>query len=46
VLAAVRKTRIPNSILGGTLRFTSHGEPVNARFYVFKVANGKYKLIP
>jgi branched-chain amino acid transport system substrate-binding protein len=46
VLAAVRKTKITNSILGGTLRFTSHGEPVNARFYVFKVVNGKYKLIP
>jgi branched-chain amino acid transport system substrate-binding protein len=46
VLAAVRKTRITNSILGGTLRFTPHGEPVNARFYVFKVVNGKYKLVP
>jgi branched-chain amino acid transport system substrate-binding protein len=46
VLAAVRKTRIPNSILGDTLRFTSHGEPANARFYVFKVVNGKYKLVP
>jgi branched-chain amino acid transport system substrate-binding protein len=46
VLAAVRKTRIPNSILGGTLRFTPNGEPVNARFYVFKVVNGKYRLIP
>jgi ABC-type branched-subunit amino acid transport system substrate-binding protein len=46
VLRALRKTRIPNSILGGTLRFTAHGEPVNASFYVFKVVNGKYRPAP
>ncbi len=45
VLAAVRKTHVLNSILGGTLSFTRHGEPANARFYVFKVVNGKYKLV-
>lgn len=45
VLAAVRKTRIPNSVLGGTFTFTSHGEPANARFYVYKVVNGQYRLI-
>jgi branched-chain amino acid transport system substrate-binding protein len=45
VLAAVRKTSIPNSILGGAFAFDSHGEPKNARFYVFKVANGAYHLV-
>jgi branched-chain amino acid transport system substrate-binding protein len=46
VLAAIRKTRIPNSILGGTFSFNSHGEPARARFYVFKVKNGEYHLVP
>lgn len=45
VLAATRKTRITNSILGGTLSFAANGEPNNARFYVFKVVNGRYKLV-
>jgi hypothetical protein len=45
VLAAVHKTKIPNFILGGTFKFDSHGEPSNARFYVYKVINGQYRLI-
>jgi ABC-type branched-subunit amino acid transport system substrate-binding protein len=45
VIAAVHKTSIPNSILGGAFSFDSHGEPKNARFYVFKVVNGQYKLV-
>ena len=45
VLAAVHKTSIPSSILGGAFSFDSHGEPKNARFYVFKVINGQYKLV-
>lgn len=45
VLAAVHKTKIKNSILGGTFTFDSHGEPANARFYVYKVVNGRYRLI-
>jgi ABC-type branched-subunit amino acid transport system substrate-binding protein len=32
------------SILGGTIRFTPKGDPVGAKFYVFKVTNGKYAL--
>lgn len=45
VLAAVHKTSIPSSILGGRFSFDSHGEPRNARFYVFKVTNGQYRLV-
>jgi branched-chain amino acid transport system substrate-binding protein len=45
VLAALRKTKIPNSVLGGTFSFDSHGEPVGAKFYVYKVVNGQYRLI-
>lgn len=45
VLAAVHKTRIKNSILGGLFSFDSHGEPASARFYVFKVQQGQYRLV-
>jgi len=45
VLKAIHKTAIPSFILGGAFAFDSHGEPKNARFYVFKVVNGKYSLI-
>lgn len=43
VAAAVKKTNIP-SILGGTIRFTAKGDPVGAKFYTFKITNGKYAL--
>jgi branched-chain amino acid transport system substrate-binding protein len=46
VLKAVRKTHIQKSILGGTLSFDAHGEPAQARFYVYKVTAGKYRLVP
>ena len=37
----VRRTNIP-SIFGGTVRFSQEGDPMPARFIVFKVTNGKY----
>jgi branched-chain amino acid transport system substrate-binding protein len=43
VAAAVKRTNTP-SILGGTIRFTSKGDPVGAKFYTFKITNGKYTL--
>jgi branched-chain amino acid transport system substrate-binding protein len=43
ITAQVKKTNVP-SILGGTIRFTPKGDPVGAKFYVFKVTNGKYAL--
>jgi branched-chain amino acid transport system substrate-binding protein len=43
VTAAVKKTNTP-SILGGTIRFTAKGDPVGAKFYTFKITNGKYAL--
>jgi branched-chain amino acid transport system substrate-binding protein len=46
VLKAVRNTHIPNSTLGGSFSFDAHGEPAQARFYVYKVTNGKYRLVP
>jgi branched-chain amino acid transport system substrate-binding protein len=43
VTASVRRTNIP-SILGGSIRFTTKGDVVGAKFYVFKIANGEYTL--
>ena len=38
---------VPNSILGGTFRFSkSNNEPVNPKFYIFQIQkNGSYKLV-
>jgi branched-chain amino acid transport system substrate-binding protein len=43
VTANVKRTRLP-SILGGQVRFTAKGDVAGAKFYVFKVTNGKYTL--
>ena len=43
VTANVKKTRLP-SILGGQIRFTTKGDVAGAKFYMFKITNGKYTL--
>ena len=43
VAANVKRTRLP-SILGGQVRFTSKGDVAGAKFYMFKITNGKYTL--
>lgn len=43
VTANVKRTRLP-SILGGQVRFTSKGDVAGAKFYMFKITNGKYTL--
>ena len=43
VTANVRLTRVP-SILGGQVRFTKKGDVAGAKFYMFKITNGKYTL--
>jgi branched-chain amino acid transport system substrate-binding protein len=43
VTANVRKTNVP-SILGGQVRFTKSGDVAGAKFYVFKITNGRYTL--
>jgi branched-chain amino acid transport system substrate-binding protein len=47
VVRNVKKVVIPNSILGGTFRFsTKSNDPLNAKFYIFQIqSNGSYKLI-
>jgi branched-chain amino acid transport system substrate-binding protein len=47
VLAAIKKTSEPASILGQPIRFDSHGDLVNGKFFLFKINSaGKYQLIP
>ena len=47
VLAAIKKTNEPASILGQPIKFDSHGDLVNGKFFLFKINGaGNYKLIP
>lgn len=43
VTSIIKKTNTP-SILGGSIKFTAKGDVVGAKFYVFKVTNGKYTI--
>jgi branched-chain amino acid transport system substrate-binding protein len=47
VLAAIKKTNEPTSILGQPIKFTPAGDIVNGKFFLFKIdSTGKYNLIP
>jgi branched-chain amino acid transport system substrate-binding protein len=47
VLAAIKNTNEPASILGQRISFTSNGDLVNGKFFLFKITSaGKYQLIP
>jgi branched-chain amino acid transport system substrate-binding protein len=47
VLAAIKKTNEPTTILGQPIAFDSHGDLVNGKFFLFKITSkGKYQLIP
>jgi branched-chain amino acid transport system substrate-binding protein len=47
VLAAVKATNEPTSILGQAISFTPSGDLVNGKFFLFKIdSTGKYNLIP
>jgi len=47
VMAAIKKTDEPTSILGQAIQFDSHGDLVNGKFFLFKInSSGKYQLIP
>jgi branched-chain amino acid transport system substrate-binding protein len=46
VLAAIKKTDESTSILGQPIKFDSHGDLVNGKFFLFKIDSaGKYNLI-
>jgi hypothetical protein len=46
VLAQIKKTNQPATILGQPIRFDSHGDLVNGKFFLFKINSGKYQLVP
>jgi branched-chain amino acid transport system substrate-binding protein len=47
VLAAIKKTNEPTSILGQPVSFDSHGDNAHGKFFLFKIdSSGKYNLIP
>src|SRR5690349_7277976 len=47
VLAQIKKTDEPATILGQPIKFDSHGDVVNGKFFLFKIdSTGKYNLIP
>ncbi len=46
VLAAIKATNEPTSILGQPISFDSHGDNAHGKFYLFKIDSaGKYQLI-
>jgi branched-chain amino acid transport system substrate-binding protein len=47
VLAAIKATDEPTSIVGQPIKFTSSGDLVGGKFFLFKInSKGKYVLIP
>jgi branched-chain amino acid transport system substrate-binding protein len=47
VLAAIKKTNEPATILGQPIRFDSHGDSVHRKFFLYKINSvGKYQPIP
>jgi branched-chain amino acid transport system substrate-binding protein len=47
VLAQIKKTDEPATILGQPIKFDSHGDVVNGKFFLFKIdSTGKYNLVP
>ncbi len=45
VRAAVAKTSLPTTLIGGKLAFTRNGDVAGAKFYVFKIVKGKYVTV-
>lgn len=41
----IRKTKLKKTPLGPWTGFSSHGDPKGAHFYIYKIVNGKYKLV-
>jgi branched-chain amino acid transport system substrate-binding protein len=47
VLAAIKKTDETTTILAQPIKFDSHGDVVNGKFFLFKInSSGNYQLIP
>jgi branched-chain amino acid transport system substrate-binding protein len=47
VLEQIKKTDLPESILGQPIKFDDKGDLIDAKFFLFKVGeDGKYELVP
>src|SRR5262245_56709260 len=47
VLTQIKKTDLPESILGQPIKFDAKGDLIGAKFFLFKVGeDGKYELVP
>lgn len=46
MLAAIRKVRIPHSIIGRSIAFDRNGDLIGGAFYIYKLVNGTYQLVP
>ena len=47
VLAAIKKTNEPTTILGQPIRFDSHRDSFHHKFFLYKINSaGKYQPIP
>jgi ABC-type branched-subunit amino acid transport system substrate-binding protein len=47
VLAAIKKTNEPATILGQPIRFDSHGDSAHRKFFPYKInSSGKYRPTP
>jgi ABC-type branched-subunit amino acid transport system substrate-binding protein len=47
VLEQIKKTDLPESILGQPIKFDEKGDLIGAKFFLFKVGEGgKYELVP
>ena len=47
MLEQIKKTDLPESILGQPIKFDDKGDLIDAKFFLFKVGDdGKYTLVP
>jgi branched-chain amino acid transport system substrate-binding protein len=47
VVEQIKKTNLPESILGQPIKFDENGDLIGAKFFLFKVGDGgKYELVP
>lgn len=47
VLEQIKKTNLPESILGQPIKFDEKGDLIGAKFFLFKIGeDGKYELVP
>ncbi len=46
MLAAIGKVSFAHSVIGRKIAFDQHGDLLNGSFFIYKLANGGYQLVP